>query len=262
MENSCLTIGGSDPSGGAGIQLDLRVFDSLGLRGMSVISALTAQNDLGVHDVFFVEGRAFQAQLESVSGCSHLKGIKIGVLSQELIPILKKILEEFKSKNPHIPIVFDPILQSTSGFSFIDPFEIMTLFPLVDLVTPNSLEAGIILGNEISTLEELRDGAKRLVEVHGARAALIKGGHLFDGSPDVFYSAGVALDFVTKYQSILFGVRGTGCFLSSAILGHLAKEHEMDDAVRKSKGMIEIGLANAKVFDSAERAVFTRIEGT
>jgi len=262
MESSCLTIAGFDPSGGAGVQLDLRVFNSLGLRGMSVVSAITAQNDFGVQDVFSVDERVFQAQLESVLDSSHLKGIKIGLLTKELVPVLAKILEEFKSKNPYVPIVLDPILTSSSGFCFIDAYEIMTLFPIVDLVTPNSIEAGLINGQEISTIEELRDVARRLVEVHGARAALVKGGHLSKGSPDAFFSKGIAQDFVTRHQSLPYGVRGTGCFLSSAIVGHLAKGQEMHEAIWKSKQMIEAGLANTKVFDSAKRGVFTQIAKT
>src|SRR5690625_2011573 len=173
-----LTIAGTDPTGGAGIQADLKTFQELKSYGMSVITSVVAQNTLGVQDVHHVPLEMIKEQLQSVFSDVPVHAFKTGMIAN--IDMMKVIKEAIQNKN--IPFVIDPVMVATSGDPLIDEdardFLRDELFPLSMVVTPNLPEAEVIVGKKITTVEEMKVAAKQIVEETGTKAALVKGGHL------------------------------------------------------------------------------------
>lgn len=246
-----LTIAGSDSSGGAGIQADLKTFSALGIYGVSVITALTAQNTLGVTAIHAVPGDFITAQLDAVYDDLDIKAIKIGMVGS--IEVVSAIADKLNSQEG-IPIVLDPVMVATSGDPLLDADTEQALrerlIPLADLITPNLEEAARLLGGSVSAAseEEMKDHAKRLMGL-GSDAVLVKGGHcegdeatdiLWDGS-NITRLAGPRIDTRNTH--------GTGCTLSSAIAAGLAKEHPLDKACAGAKKYLTSALAAADDLD-------------
>ena len=235
-----LTIAGSDSGGGAGIQADLKSIAANGCYGMSVITALTAQNTKGVFGIHPVPVDFVQQQLQIVLSDIGSNAIKIGMLfSSELIEMIAGELQAHVANN----IVLDPVMVATSGDKLLKDEAVEALkthlIPLAHLITPNLPEASVLLGREITTLGELRDAAAQL-SVLGCPNVLIKGGHLEEGDcDDLLYMAetGEVCTYPVK-RIETNNTHGTGCTLSSAIAAGLAKGLSVKDAVTAGKDYI------------------------
>lgn len=231
-----LTIAGSDCSGGAGIQADLKTFSALGCYGMSAITALTAQNTLGVQSIYPVSGDFLDQQLRSIFEDTPPDAVKIGMVGDlHSITTIAAILDSYGARN----IVLDPVMVATSGDKLISEEAIEALstylVPIADLITPNIHEAEI-LGSE---------DAKLLREKTGAKAVLVKGGHAQGQAViDVLATAEDVYAFEAPRLATK-NTHGTGCTLSSAIAAHLAKGHNLHDAVAESKTYITEAIRNA-----------------
>ncbi|MCH7397043.1 bifunctional hydroxymethylpyrimidine kinase/phosphomethylpyrimidine kinase [Belliella sp. DSM 107340] len=227
-----LSIAGSDSSGGAGIQADLKTFAALGCYGMTVITATTAQNTKGVTAIHSIPPMHIKEQLLAIMDDIKPKAIKIGMLDR---PEVVEVLVEILSYYPQIPIVFDPVMVSTSGFKLIQDETIKAirqkLFPLVSLLTPNMDETSILYGKEVNNLESMKEAGEYLLQ-ELPEAILIKGGHLDESViRDLLYSKSNGLKVFKSDKINSQNVHGTGCSLSAAIAVGLALGKDMEDAV-------------------------------
>ncbi len=243
-----LTIAGSDSGGGAGIQADLKTFSALGVYGASAITALTAQNTLGVQGIFNVPANFVKMQIESVFSDLPPDSVKIGMLScAEIISSVAERLSHFNAKN----IVLDPVMVATSGDVLLQKDAVDSLkrdlFPLASIVTPNLQEAAVLLGEAPASNEsEMESQAFRLVDI-GVKAVLIKGGHgTGNESTDVFVANGKVKRLVSP-RIKTHNTHGTGCTLSSAIAAYLSHGCELEDAVQQAKLYI------TRAIDAADR---------
>ena len=246
MTAIAVTIAGSDSSGGAGIQADLKTFSAFGVYGASVIAALTAQNTKGITAIHDVPPRFIAAQIDAVFSDLAVGAVKIGMLSQS--PAIEAVaagLERHKAKN----IVLDPVMVATSGDRLIAPDVVEALrrelIPLALVVTPNIPEAAALTGASPARSEvELEVQARHLMTL-GARYVLIKGGH-DDGpeSVDLLVGGGEVLRLASK-RIATKNTHGTGCTLSSAIAAGLAKGNDLATAVRDAKAYVTAAIAAA-----------------
>jgi len=224
-----LSIAGFDPSGGAGVLLDLKVFQSLGFRGMAVLTSITAQNTERVARVRGLSPRLMLDQYLALAEDVAIAGIKVGMLgSGRNIAPLSQILDA----NPKIPIVVDPVLKATSGARLMEKKAFGRLIREIGgratILTPNLTEAVLISGGKIRTVEDMMFAAGRIYGLTGT-PCFIKGGH-FPGKPaDLLYDGRDYVFF--KRKKIFKSVHGTGCFLASAILGFLAQGKSLKSAV-------------------------------
>ncbi len=236
MIKNVLTIAGSDPSGGAGIQADLKTFSALGCYGMAAITALTAQNTQGVQDVHIPPAEFLEQQIRSLLDDVRIDGVKIGMAGNE--DTIKVIAQALKDKNtPHI--VLDPVMVATSGDPLLssEAVEILKhdLLPLADVITPNIPEAEILLGQEYDG--DLEKMAQELLKL-GSRAVLLKGGHL-DGHASIDVMALEDGVFIMQEPRIdTKNTHGTGCTLSSALACYLAKGLGVRSAAEAAKSYI------------------------
>lgn len=238
-----LTIAGSDCSGGAGIQADLKTFATNCVYGASVITALTAQNTTGVFGVFESSAEFVTKQLDAVFTDIYPDAVKIGMVSSS--PIIEAIaegLKKFKAKN----IVIDPVMVSTSGSKLLEDDAIKTLeedlFPLATLLTPNIPEAEILSNIKISSSEDMITAAKIIGDKYNS-AVLLKGGHSINDANDLLYSENEFKWFKGKRINNP-NTHGTGCTLSSAIAANLAKGKNLSESVEKAKSYISNALAD------------------
>ena len=241
-----LTIAGSDSSGGAGIQADLKTFGALKVYGASVIAALTAQNTKGVTGVFEVPPEFVTAQLDAVFSDLAIDAVKIGMVARsETIAAIVAGLTRWHAKN----IVVDPVMIATSGDRLLSPSALDalrgTLIPMAQIVTPNLPEAAALLDAPVAKTEsEIMEQGERLLRL-GCPAVLIKGGH--GEGPDsidyLFSQAGVARFAAPRIATA--NTHGTGCSLSSAIATGLAKGESLNEAVRQAKDFISAAIAAA-----------------
>jgi hydroxymethylpyrimidine/phosphomethylpyrimidine kinase len=231
-----LTIAGSDSGGGAGIQADLKTFSALGGYGMSVITALTAQNTQGVQDIYGIPPAFIKAQLDSIFTDMGTDAVKVGMLhNSDVIRAVKEKLTEHQVKT----IVLDPVMVAQSGDKLLADEAIDTLknelIPLATCITPNLPEAEVLLERQINNQSELQQAAIDLLQL-GSEYVLLKGGHLHQKrAVDVL---AVADREVKKFESKRINTHnthGTGCTLSSAIATYLARDFEIKEAVRKAK---------------------------
>ncbi|NME83942.1 bifunctional hydroxymethylpyrimidine kinase/phosphomethylpyrimidine kinase [Clostridium sp. SM-530-WT-3G] len=233
-----LTIAGSDSCGGAGIQADLKSFQANGVYGMSAITAVTVQNTMGVFGIQDMSPEIIEGQLNAIFEDIRVDAVKIGMVSK--IESIKAISRALRKVRNLPKIVLDPVMISTSGYNLLSKDAkdtlIKELFPLAELITPNLPEAEEILDCKIETVEEMKDAAKKLMEI-GTKAVLVKGGHLKDDATDLLYDG---KEFVLLPQEKIDTVNthGTGCTLSSAIAANLAKGMDMKDAVIEGKKYI------------------------
>lgn len=257
MPSIILSIAGSDSSGGAGIQADIKTISALGGYAASVITAVTAQNTIGVQAVHPVPADVVRAQIVSVMDDLRPNSVKIGMIHDaETVHTIVKCLQKY---HPAF-VVYDPVMASTGGQPLMTEGTIRAikeeLFPLCTLITPNLHEAGLLCEQPISDTDEMKQAARKL-SYRFRTSVLIKGGHLQGADMcDVLYERRssdyadtVPLSEWTIYSHTKIESRnlhGTGCTLSSAIATFLAEGYRLDEAVRRSKEYINQAIARAK----------------
>ena len=232
-----LTIAGSDPSGGAGIQADLKTMLANGVYGMSVITSLTAQNTTGVMAIDNVDPLFLLQQLDAVMDDITPDAVKIGMVpSEELIEVIADRLRFYGIKN----IVADPVMVATSGADLSSRKSVRALvreiLPVASVVTPNIPEAEVLAGIKIFSREDMREAAGRIHSQCGC-SVLIKGGHRESDSDDLLYHMGEFYNLEGRHIGNL-NTHGTGCTLSSAIACNLAKGMTLPESVRRAKRYI------------------------
>ena len=244
MIKTALTIAGSDPSGGAGIQADIKTMTALGVYAMSVVTSLTAQNTTGVTGIHDVPRDFLKAQINAVFEDIFPDAVKVGMVSSaELAAVIADRLKYFGAKN----IVVDPVMVSTSGSTLAKDSCIKTmeekLFPLAALITPNIPEAERLWGKHIERREDMQKCAEYLSQKYGC-AVLVKGGHCEGGADDILVYKKVI--WLTGERIDNPNTHGTGCTLSSAIASYLARGEALEEAVKMAKnyltGAIKAGL--------------------
>lgn len=239
---TALTIAGSDSSGGAGIQADIKTMITNGVYAMSAITALTAQNTTGVQAILNVTPEFLGQELDSVFQDIYPGAVKIGMVSdKDLIHVIAEKLKQYKAEN----IVVDPVMVATSGAKLIsdDAVEILKqeLFPLADVFTPNIPEAEVLVEMSVTNAEEMIEAAGKISETYHC-AVLCKGGHSINDANDLLYYDGKYWWFEGKRIDNP-NTHGTGCTLSSAIASNLAKGYDLQTAVKRSKQYISGALA-------------------
>lgn len=241
-----LTIAGSDSCGGAGIQADLKSFSAQGVYGMSVITAVTAQNTQGVFAVQDISQEIIGAQIDAIFTDIKVDAVKIGMVSQ--IPSIEIISEKLKQYNPQ-NVVIDPVMISKSGFSLLQPEAKKTLIekllPLADVLTPNIPEAEAILNGRLK-INGTSDMLRAAEEIHklGPKYVLIKGGHLDGKAVDVLFDGGRAV-YLENERIQTKNTHGTGCTLSSAIAANMALGLPIAESVKKAKDYITIAIEHS-----------------
>ena len=239
-----LTIAGSDCSGGAGIQADLKTMTAHGVYGMSVITALTAQNTTGVQGILSIPGEFVAKQIDSVFSDIRPDAVKIGMMSNvEIIEAVAERLKHYEFTN----IVLDPVMVSTSRHRLLEPSAeealIRILLPMARILTPNLPEAMVLAHcDDITNREEMLEAAKVIATETGA-AILVKGGHLTDCADDLLYDHG-DVHWYSAPRIDTDNTHGTGCTLSSAIASGLALGLDLNKAVAQAKEYITGALRN------------------
>ncbi|MGO4887152.1 bifunctional hydroxymethylpyrimidine kinase/phosphomethylpyrimidine kinase [Anaerobacillus sp. MEB173] len=241
-----LTIAGSDCGGGAGIQADLKTFQERDVFGMSVITALTAQNTLGVHGVYPQSLEAIEAQIDAVLSDIGADAIKTGMLfSTDIIRLVSRKLKQYDGKN----IVIDPVMIAKGGAPLLQKEAtealINELLPLATVITPNLPEASEILGGiEITTIKQMEEVARE-IQALGPNYVVLKGGHLEgEDAIDVLYDGSEILHLPTKRIETSH-THGTGCTFAAAITAELAKGQKITDAVQVAKAFITEAISDS-----------------
>lgn len=235
-----LTIAGSDSGGGAGIQADLKTFSALGCFGMSVITALTAQNTQAVTDIYPVSADFVAKQIDAVISDIGVDALKIGMLNTpDIIKIIADKLKEYKVKN----IVLDPVMIAKSGDKLLQDESITALkeelIPLARVITPNIPEAEVLAKESIKDRKDLEKVAIKLLEL-GPEGVLVKGGHFENAeSPDCLALSSGKIIWLEAKRINSPNTHGTGCTTSSAIASYLAKGLDLENAVRAAKNYIQ-----------------------
>jgi hydroxymethylpyrimidine/phosphomethylpyrimidine kinase len=239
-----LTIAGSDPSGGAGLQADLKTFHQHGVYGASVVSLVTVQNTSGVTQVEPMTPALVRAQLDAVMSDLEVKAVKTGALgTAAIVEAVADALKHWRA-----PVVVDPVMVSKHGHRLLDAQAERALrqwlFPRATLITPNAPEAEALVGHPVASLTQAKEAAKRLAGL-GATAVLLKGGHLdTPEAVDLLLVGGIFHEFVGPRVPTR-ATHGTGCTLSAAITAHLASGVELPTAVDRSKRWLERALISA-----------------
>lgn len=233
-----LTIAGSDSCGGAGIQADLKSFQANGVYGMSVITAVTVQNTIGVFGIQDITPEIIEGQINAIFEDIRVDAIKIGMVSK--IESIKSIAQSLRKVQDLPKIVLDPVMISKSGFNLLSRDAkdtlVKELFPLAELITPNLPEAEEILGIKIRNIEEMKEAALMLRKL-GPKSVLVKGGHLKNDSTDLLFD-GEKFFLLPQERINTNHTHGTGCTLSSAIAANLAKGMTIEESVKLGKKYI------------------------
>jgi hydroxymethylpyrimidine/phosphomethylpyrimidine kinase len=238
-----LTIAGSDSGGGAGIQADLKTFNALGCYGMSAITALTAQNTTGVRAIHAIPPQMLRDQIDAVIDDIGVDAVKIGMLhAPEIVQVVADAIDRHQLRQ----VILDPVMIATSGAVLIENEAVKALvqqlFPRVQLITPNLDEAGFLVGYTLKNEADMESAADQLLGV-GARAVLIKGGHLSgDTVADLFVNSQGQKWWLRAPRIHSPNTHGTGCTLSSAIAAHLALGDPIEQAIQKSHAYIRQAL--------------------
>ena len=249
MTPVALTIAGSDSSGGAGIQADLKTFAALGVYGASVITALTAQNTTGVTGIHQVPAEFVTAQIDAVFADLEIGAVKIGMVADlGVIAAIAAGLERWSPKH----IVLDPVMVATSGDRLLAAEAVdalrTKLIPQASLITPNLPEAAVLLDEPIAANEgAIASQGQRLLAM-GCRAVLIKGGHGQGAESTDYFVTSAGTTALAAPRIATKNTHGTGCSLSSAIAAGLAKGEDMETAVRHAKTWISAAIAAADRF--------------
>ena len=249
MTPAALTIAGSDSSGGAGIQADLKTFAAFGVYGASVITALTAQNTTGVSGIHQVPAEFVTAQIDAVFSDLAIGAVKIGMVAQ--LSSIDAIVEGLKRWSPK-HVVLDPVMVATSGDRLLAAEAVEALrrklIPCAAVITPNLPEAAALLDEPVAMSEAAIEHQGRRLMAMGCRAVLIKGGH-GQGAESIDYLIDANRTLALAAPRIVTrNTHGTGCSLSSAIAAGLAKGEEMETAVRHAKAWISTAIAEADRF--------------
>ncbi len=235
-----LTIAGSDPSGGAGVQADLKTFTALGVYGMSAITSITVQNTAGVLYTKELPGELVYDQIKAVVTDIGVDSAKTGMLgNSDIVLNVAKAVRDFKIDR----LVVDTVISSKGGYELLreDSVQVLVkeLFPLALLITPNIPEAELLCGERIEKLRDIELCARKLLE-SGPRAVLIKGGHMKGSKAiDVLYTGGDEFHYFVGDMVKTKNTHGTGCTLSSAITAFLAKGLEFHEAIKRAKDYIQ-----------------------
>lgn len=249
-----LTIAGTDPSGGAGIQADLRAFQSLGVAGTSVITAAVAQNSTGVSAIHYLPPHFIALQIDAVAKDAPIQAIKIGMLGNERI--VSAVSDRITRRT--LPnVVLDPVLAAKDGRPLLTARGmkrlVSELLPKTLVVTPNVPEAASLAQMAVGTLDEAREAA-RIIHGHGARWVIVKGGHWADGQPpvDLVFDGET---FVELPGDRIPGVpvRGTGCLFSAALAAYIAQGHGVLNAGRMAKAFVAQAIAEASQIGKGHR---------
>lgn len=235
--NKVLTIAGSDSSGGAGIQADIKTIMANGCYAMSAVTALTAQNTLGVTGIMESAPEFLELQIRAVFDDIRPDAVKIGMVSSaELINVIANLLIEYNACN----IVVDPVMVSTSNSRLLkdDAINVLCerLFPLADIITPNIPEASLLISDEIKNDNDMIEAGKKLTEKYGVNV-LIKGGHNVNDANDLLYTDSGYEWFYGEHIDNN-NTHGTGCTLSSAIASYMARGCSLTESVRNAKEYI------------------------
>lgn len=242
---TALTIAGSDSSGGAGIQADLKTFQALGVYGMSAITAVTVQNTQMVHAIQEINPDIVHDQIMCLFEDIDIDVVKIGMVSS--VKLINAIADALGKVN-RPPVVLDPVMISKSGYALLreDARQslIARLFPLAEVVTPNIHEAEALSGSSITTQTAMETAANRIIEL-GAAKVVVKGGHMQgDQATDILYD-GARFRQLSSKRSATTNTHGTGCTFSSAIAAYLARGFDFFDAVKQAKAFITGAIENA-----------------
>lgn len=246
MIRNVLSIAGSDPSGGAGIQADLKTFAARGVYGMAAITALTAQNTQGVSGVHLVPAHFVADQIKAVFADVRVDAVKIGMIANA--EIAETVADALRA-HPHVPVVLDPVMIAKGGTALLDPHAVKVLLdellPLATLLTPNLPEAAALLDEPVAeTREAMAEQAIRLRNL-GPANVLVKGGHLGgDTSPDVL-ATDRGLTWFEAQRTATLNTHGTGCTLSSALAAELAKGRTIEAAMSVAKAYLAGAVASA-----------------
>lgn len=244
-----MTIAGSDPSGGAGLQADLKTFSALGVFGTSAVVAVVDENTQGVYGVHPVPDNFVAGQIRSILCDIGTDAVKIGMLhDSSLIRTVLSTLREFPDVRD---IVLDPVMVATSGDPLLEPDAVSTLrdelMPYCRVITPNIPEASLLLGRTIDRQDQLEDAARELSGLYpdAAVSVMLKAGHLTDDTlTDIFYNAETGKTMhLTSPRVDTVNTHGTGCTFSSAIAACLALGHDLDTAARKAKDYLAAAIA-------------------
>lgn len=246
---SVVTIAGSDSCGGAGIEADLKAFAARGVHGAAVVVAVTAQNTRGVQAIHNLPTDIVAAQCDSVFSDLSIAAVKLGMLSTaEIMQVVAEKLRQYRP--PHV--VLDPVMVSQTGHRLMsenaEAALCQQLLPLASVITPNLPEAEVLTGKPVASIEEMRQAAGDIQQL-GARAVLVKGGHLEGAPVDVFFDGDNLVELSTERVDTP-NTHGTGCTLSSAIAAELAKGAVPLDAVRTAKAFLTEGLADSLTIGS------------
>jgi hydroxymethylpyrimidine/phosphomethylpyrimidine kinase len=239
-----LAIAGSDPSGGAGIQADLKTFSALGAYGAAVLTALTAQNTRGVTGIHNVPPEFAALQIDTVFADLRVDAVKVGMISTaDIARAVATSLRRAGARN----VVLDPVMVAKSGHALLDPSAVSALreelVPLATVITPNLPEAGVLLDGEMpKSLAEMRDAVRALHHL-GPTYVYLKGGHLAgDESPDLLYDGQTTVELSAKRLHTA-NTHGTGCTLSSAIAALLPQRPDIQRAVEDAKAYLTAAIA-------------------
>jgi hydroxymethylpyrimidine kinase/phosphomethylpyrimidine kinase len=245
IKSRILTIAGSDSGGGAGIQADLKVIALLGGYGTSVITALTAQNTLGVQAILPIPVTFIEKQLQSVLSDIDVDAVKTGMLvHSEVVSLVARTLKKFKVHK----LVLDPVMISESGHPLLEEKAVQTLkdklFPIAGLITPNLSEASVLTGAPVRTRGDMKRAA-RVIKERIRGNVLIKGGHLSGAAVDLFFDGETFLEFSSP-RIRTRNTHGTGCTLSAAIAAFWGQGLSLTEALGKAKDFITKAIAGAQ----------------
>ncbi|CDZ24946.1 Thiamine biosynthesis bifunctional protein ThiED [[Clostridium] cellulosi] len=239
-----LTIAGSDCSGGAGVQADLKTFAAHGVYGMSVIVSVVAENTFRVIRAYDLSPEAIENQIDAVFEDIGVDAVKVGMLSQSAcMEAVARKLREYKPRN----VVIDPVMAAKNGCPLMQPDSVDTLIreilPLADLLTPNIPEAEMITGMKIQSDRDMEHAAEKIAAM-GAKAVLVKGGHAKGDALDILFDGNKFTHFSAKRIDTK-NTHGTGCTYSSAIASNLALGFNLEEAVKRAKEYVTTAIRHA-----------------
>ena len=239
---TALTIAGTDPTGGAGIQADLKAFQEREVYGMSVLTSAVAQNTLGVQDIHNLPQAFIDQQLKSVFSDIKPDAIKTGMIATiEMMELIADYFERYRE----IPYCLDPVMVATSGDVLMEEASQTTikyrLLPLATVVTPNLSETEILVERKVTTIQAMKEAAIEIVHDLGAQSVVVTGGHLQGGATDIFYD-GNQIHHLTSERFDTIHTHGTGCTFSAVITAELAKGRTIFEAVQLAKAYITNGI--------------------
>ena len=244
---SVLTIAGFDGSGGAGIQGDIKTISALGCYATSVLTALPVQNTCGVKSIYPIPADVVETQLQAILDDIFPDAIKIGMVhTTDVVEAIVNTLQQY----PEVPVVFDPVMVSTSGYQLLEDSTIEAivkkLFPLAAVITPNLDEATVLTRMPVHTVDDMRIAGKKLMEL-GAPSVLLKGGHLDTTQLTSLYFTNDGRVHEYSFEKInTQNTRGTGCALSSAIASHIARGKSLRDAIALAQEYVHQAILTGK----------------